>query len=277
MQLYSKTIAGLLGREGIFADLFDYFRVVGPDGEESSELADALVRNGNMELKRTGRPDVRVKNEGGLERLIVSVPVVIGGSAAALELVRDVTVSQAGPKRAPVPQRPQITGEPDNLLDKLTGLNNRDYLTQRLPSAVESALKYGKPLSCAILELDYFHKIVEVLDSTVGDFILCSVAETILMFVRRETDIAVRYSGEQFLVCFPGVDLESCLEICRRICRQIEGSDFQFGGRSIQMTVSVGIASSQPDRPLGARELVSCAVEMLQKAKLSGRNQIVFH
>jgi diguanylate cyclase (GGDEF)-like protein len=106
-----------------------------------------------------------------------------------------------------------------------------------------------------------------------GDFVLARLAQLIAGALRTE-DLFVRYGGEEFAILCRGVKLESASVLGRRLRALIETSVFEFGGKRIPITVSVGIASCVRSADAATR-LVSEADGALYDAKSAGRNRVI--
>src|SRR5207249_8703567 len=100
----------------------------------------------------------------------------------------------------------------------------------------------GDPLSLIVLDLDHFSSVNNEHGHSVGDAVLRRVARSIKSGV-RDSDVVVRYGGEEFVVIAAGTDDEGAVEIAERVRQSVgqSGRD-PIDGRFIPMTISAGVA-----------------------------------
>lgn len=133
----------------------------------------------------------------------------------------------------------------------------------------------GLPVSLAMIDVDHFKQVNDRYGHQAGDAVLREVGHIVKSFVRRTSDFAVRYGGEEILLCLPGVSLQDCCRICERISSRIAGTVFRENGHDITITVSIGVADSTAVARGGHKELIALADKRLYQAKRNGRNQLV--
>ena len=149
------------------------------------------------------------------------------------------------------------------LHDQLTGLPNRRAMELRLTEAVNTAERYGRPLSLAMIDIDFFKRYNDTMGHAAGDHILTNVG-TIIRKEIREADFAARYGGEEFLLILAETDRCGACVGVERIRRTME----QKGG----VTISVGVTSHR--QGLGVEQLIKEADDALYRAKDNGRNRV---
>jgi len=156
-------------------------------------------------------------------------------------------------------------------LDPLTGLFNRNALEQRLGELDGQPSNREEGLSHALLlcDLDHFKRINDLLGHAAGDAVLQDIAYT-MRATLRAGDSIYRVGGEEILVILPGADEEAAIEIAERM-RQAVRDRRPVG---IAVTVSVGVAVSQPDL-VNTDDLVTRADSALYAAKAGGRDTVV--
>ena len=160
--------------------------------------------------------------------------------------------------------------------DGLTGLHNRRYLDTHLETLVARARNREKHLSLLITDIDRFKLVNDTYGHDAGDDILREFARRIRINVRG-MDLACRYGGEEFVIVMPETPPQVALEVAERLREQIESDGFSIenGGRTIGVTVSVGVTSLLSADDDSAKALLKRADEALYEAKGAGRNRVV--
>jgi diguanylate cyclase (GGDEF)-like protein len=150
--------------------------------------------------------------------------------------------------------------------DELTGLKNRRAFEERLVYEFALARRNGRALSIAILDADNFKKINDDLGHPAGDAVLQMLSYMLRSMV-RETDLAVRFGGEEFAVILPDTDESNALSWCTRLQEALAASNRDRR----RVTLSVGAAALTPWCGEPAH-LVRRADEALYAAKARGKN-----
>jgi two-component system cell cycle response regulator len=157
-------------------------------------------------------------------------------------------------------------------IDELTGLYNRRSLFQALETERSRSVRYRRPLSVAMIDLDHFKRINEEYGHTGGDDVLREFGVRLIEWLRT-MDIACRYGGEEFCAILPETSLEGALVAAQRIRRLVEAQPFTIGTAQARLTVSVGVSGWIPSAD-EAPDLLNEADIALLEAKRSGRNRI---
>jgi diguanylate cyclase (GGDEF)-like protein len=153
--------------------------------------------------------------------------------------------------------------------DALTGLANRAAFEERLGQEIERVVRYGHPLSLALLDLDDFKRINDSYGHVAGDHALRRVSRELDGAIRR-VDLAARLGGEEFALLLPETDTDAALALVTRLGGAIRLPATAGPG----LTVSAGVATcpAHADRP---EALVAAADEALYRAKRSGKDRAV--
>ena len=156
--------------------------------------------------------------------------------------------------------------------DPLTGLNNRRAMETHLSALIAAARRDSKPLSILIADIDHFKRINDAFGHSTGDAVLREFAARLRSSVRTD-DVACRYGGEEFVVLMDGADEAAANIVAERLRQSVAASAFDVEGRSVDVTVSVGLArlERQDDGP----SLIQRADRALYEAKNAGRNRVV--
>jgi len=159
-----------------------------------------------------------------------------------------------------------------SVTDELTGLFNRRFLNAALIKEVAAARRSSAPLCLVMMDVDYFKDFNDTYGHLEGDQVLV-VLGRLLTQVLREEDIACRYGGEEFATILHNADIKAALEAAERIRSRFEATPFQpGGGKTVCMTISIGVAVLLPDE--NPEQLLWRADQALYQAKQSGRNRI---
>ena len=117
--------------------------------------------------------------------------------------------------------------EPIRLSDALTGVANRRAFEYELRRRLTEWNRRNTPLSLTFVDVDHFKKFNDTYGHRAGDAVLCGVARRLRETI-RETDLVVRYGGEEFAIVMPDTTLEVAKEVAERARFAIEESRFQI-------------------------------------------------
>lgn len=159
------------------------------------------------------------------------------------------------------------------LRDRLTGVFNRGYFNNRLESDVAFALRHGKPLSLVIFDIDHFKTVNDTHGHPAGDQVLKSISDRVGGTTRSE-DIFARYGGEEFALICRDVDALRAARAAYRIMDTVSSKGFDVDGKTLQVTVSLGVADLGMLVEPTAEALIEAADAALYVAKRNGRNRV---
>ena len=158
--------------------------------------------------------------------------------------------------------------------DKLTGLYNRHYVEEWFGLELRRAQRHGRPLAAIMLDIDHFKRFNDSFGHEAGDLVLRELAGVLRRFA-RESDVACRYGGEEFLVLLPECPFDAALRRAAQMREEVAKLELRYDGRPLgPVTVSLGVAAF-PDHAKESGELLRCADEALYLAKQTGRNRVV--
>src|SRR3954470_18046205 len=160
-----------------------------------------------------------------------------------------------------------------SLTDSLTSLRNRRAFDQEFASRFEQARRYARPLSLAIIDLDYFKSINDQFGHSAGDGVLRGIAQ-ILDHGTRRSDFLARIGGEEFGVLLPETSLFEALHFAEKVRATIAGATIRTEGFTHQVTVSIGVANVPHSAVTTPEELFNAADQALYRAQARGRNRI---
>ncbi|MGE4267912.1 MAG: transporter substrate-binding domain-containing protein [Deferribacterales bacterium] len=158
--------------------------------------------------------------------------------------------------------------------DSLTGLYNRRYFSSNAVQVFGTCRREGVRFSMAILDLDHFKRINDTYGHVAGDICLQRAADVIKSHFQRDNDTAARYGGEEFAMYTTGGEETSLTTHMETLRKDIETIRVNVEGKSISMTVSIGVFSLMPDSGDTLDDVVRKADDALYKAKENGRNRV---
>ncbi|MBI2083886.1 MAG: GGDEF domain-containing protein [Deltaproteobacteria bacterium] len=159
------------------------------------------------------------------------------------------------------------------VVDALTSAYNKRYFEERLREEFTYCLRNNVPLSLVMMDIDYFKGVNDTHGHQAGDFVLSHIAALAKSIIRNE-DILARYGGEEFAIILKATDAKEAMTIAERIRRIIDESVFEFDGKKIHATVSLGIATLSGKNLEGYEAMVKLADQFLYQSKFNGRNRV---
>ena len=131
-------------------------------------------------------------------------------------------------------------------LDGLTKLYVRRFWERRLYEEVKKALRYRKPLSLIMIDIDHFKKFNDTYGHQTGDEVLKEVAAQISKSMRQGIDVAARYGGEEISVIMPETDLDGGMIMAERLRDAIAKTQLPNPNplmKPLSVTISLGVAT----------------------------------
>ncbi|WP_415238746.1 diguanylate cyclase domain-containing protein [Seleniivibrio woodruffii] len=206
-----------------------------------------------------------VRKDGRIAHIeFASIPFSLDGRMAVQVVIRDVT-------------QKKIQEEYIRYLalhDTLTGLPNRDLLSDRINQSIERRKRDGQRSALIYIDLDGFKPVNDTLGHAAGDIALKEIADRLNESVRK-SDTAARIGGDEFVVLLEGVhDVREIEEVAERILVNIN-KELTIKGKVFHVGASMGI-SIYPDDSRDAVKLMAQADRAMYIAKGSGKNRFVF-
>ncbi len=170
--------------------------------------------------------------------------------------------------------RLRVRLQQQSIRDPLTGLFNRRYMDEILRQEESRAIRNGSQVGIIMMDIDYFKQFNDNYGHQAGDEVLRVLGKIIYQHF-RESDVACRYGGEEFIVIMPDISLAQCQEKAEQLRRVVETGDYVLpSNEKISITLSLGVALF----PRHGDELYSVlrlADDALYQAKRDGRNRVV--
>lgn len=158
-------------------------------------------------------------------------------------------------------------------IDQLTQIHNKASTMSQLEESFKRATLTETNLSLIVFDLDHFKSVNDTHGHQAGDYVLREVAAVVKNQLIRSGDVFGRYGGEEFVVILYGSPLQRAFEIAERIRSTIEKHDFNYGGKKLPITVSLGVAALDSS-VASADKLFEKSDEALYNSKSAGRNRV---
>jgi diguanylate cyclase (GGDEF)-like protein len=155
--------------------------------------------------------------------------------------------------------------------DPLTFLPNRRKIVADLQRAVAGCNQNQRPLTVFMIDIDHFKKVNDTFGHLAGDRALQAIASRLQESIRREDKIG-RYGGEEFIILLPGTDEKPATKLAERLLDIVREMVIPFDGKTIKVTVSLGIAQCRIGKE-SWEELLKRADNALYQSKQRGRNR----
>jgi diguanylate cyclase (GGDEF)-like protein/PAS domain S-box-containing protein len=193
------------------------------------------------------------------------------GSPALIGSLKDVTSRILADKKLK-----ETLAEKNRLsiTDELTGIFNRRHALYTLDQELKRARRYNSTLSMIMLDLDKLKDINDNYGHLYGDESL-SIVANILMEEIRDTDMAARYGGDEFILILPESNIHQATTLGERICDKVMSRRLQLDEDSyVGLSVSIGIAEAH-NKCDDLVSLIRRADDNLRSAKNLGRNRVI--
>jgi diguanylate cyclase (GGDEF)-like protein len=167
----------------------------------------------------------------------------------------------------------QMYGELERraLTDALTGLFNIRWWRDMGPRVMAQSLRTGAGVGVLLMDLDHFKRINDSAGHAAGDSVLRAVARAIRRVV-RDSDYAVRYGGEEFLIVLTNSTVDGAMRVAQALQAAI--GELRAPTSDIEcVTASIGVAVF-PDHGQELDDVVAAADHAMYEAKRDGRNRI---
>lgn len=157
-------------------------------------------------------------------------------------------------------------------LDSLTGLRTRRAFKEEAERFVSLARRHRSSLGVVAFDIDHFKQVNDTYGHAAGDMVLNAVAH-LAQDTPRQSDLAGRMGGEEFVLLLPGADLISAVAVAEKLRHSVVDLAFPGSRPPIRVSASFGVAALDPGRD-DLDSLLVKADEALYEAKRNGRNRV---
>ncbi len=218
-------------------------------------LVPSRLRSGRLRVQHTFAVAVPSADGSGFEALLAVQDVTnLADAMEALRGARDEAKRQAA-------------------TDPLTGIANRRHFVELAERLIAQSLRYGRPCTLLVIDVDRFKVTNDTHGHVVGDLVLRTIV-AVLRRTLRETDLLGRLGGDEFAVLLPETSLAMALVTAERLRGAVQNEAAQSEVHDLTLTVSLGVATlDEVARTLDAIHRKADAA--LYEAKKRGRNRVV--
>ncbi len=159
------------------------------------------------------------------------------------------------------------------IVDGLTAIHNKRFFLDYLEREMGRCHRYNRALSMIMFDIDRFKLVNDTHGHLAGDYVLRELAAAVRPRIRKEECFA-RYGGEEFAIVMPEAGPDNARRFADKLRKMIEDKPFQFEGKDMPVTISLGVADMTADltEPL---QFIKVADANLYRAKKGGRNRVV--
>lgn len=162
--------------------------------------------------------------------------------------------------------------EKRNTTDSLTNIRNRRYFDKKYVAEVRRSRREQTELSVAMVDIDHFKKINDNYGHVIGDECIRFVASILQESLKRPSDDACRYGGEEFAILLPNTSAGGAYQLVEEIRHKLENTPLQTASGVLKMTLSAGVCTAVIQSQQDENQLLECADKALYQAKQQGRN-----
>jgi diguanylate cyclase (GGDEF)-like protein len=166
-----------------------------------------------------------------------------------------------------------------SMQDQLTGLHNRRYFYNQVEIAIAHHKRYKNSFCLLVMDIDHFKDVNDRFGHVFGDQVLIGVADALRELVRN-SDILVRFGGEEFVVIFTNTTCHNGQSFAERIHTVIKALEWRIDDNVVNITMSIGVHCTSMDccpseTVLDIDQVIHCADLALYTAKETGRDKVV--
>lgn len=155
--------------------------------------------------------------------------------------------------------------------DSMTALWNHKAILEILERELLRAERDRHPVGVIMIDVDHFKLVNDSRGHAAGDAVLRIIASGIAAMVRPYDSVG-RYGGEEFIIVAPGCGLGETWELAERVRAHVAGCSIMAGGSSVQVSLSLGVATAAAAADL--EKVLRDSDAALYQAKRNGRNRV---
>lgn len=156
-----------------------------------------------------------------------------------------------------------------SITDTLTQFYNRQYLDSHIVPSLPRFDNFG----VIMLDIDHFKQVNDQYGHQVGDSVIVAVT-SIIAHSLEESQKAIRYGGEEFVLIIPNTSRSEIWELAEIIRTRIENHTIPALERSVTISIGIGFTSNEKQY---IDQMIKLADKALYQSKSEGRNRTTFH
>ena len=156
-------------------------------------------------------------------------------------------------------------------MDNLTGIYNRRYFYELAKKELSRAVRYRKPLSVILFDIDHFKDINDTNGHSAGDAMLKIIVKTFIKRLRK-SDIMGRFGGDEFLILLPETEIGTASRLAEELRSLLENTQIHYENQHSTITASFGVTSTDHREELLIEDLIRIVDQAMYQAKQNGRN-----
>ena len=157
--------------------------------------------------------------------------------------------------------------------DPLTQAYNKRFFGEQIEKDFRHSARHELNLSLVIMDVDHFKSVNDTHGHPAGDHVLQRLAATVMGSLRAE-DAFCRLGGEEFGIIMRDCAGPEATLLAERMRELVQQTRFVYGGTELPITMSLGVATFDPNRHRDSADLIEEADRFLYEAKRSGRNRV---
>jgi len=202
---------------------------------------------------------IRPKDKEDMERIKAQLPIIKNYLESAKPVIESKILTEML--------------RDSSLRDGMTGLYNRRFLEEYVEKAASQSSRSKTGYAILMIDIDYFKMVNDTYGHDAGDMIIRGLADTLKENI-RESDLAIRFGGEEFLILLYNPTKEGAIEVAEKIRTTFSQKSFSLSGESVKKTISIGIAHF-PEHAEAIWKAIKFADIALYEAKNQGRNRVI--
>jgi two-component system cell cycle response regulator len=222
--------------------------------------------SGILEVFKAGASDYLVK-PFSKEELLARINVHIERSKANRELRATIKLLKEANEKI----------EKLSILDPLTGCYNRGYLNRQILMEIKRSVRYAKPCSIILTDIDHFKQVNDTYGHQAGDSVLIHFVKNLQHVIRSGCDWIARYGGEEFLIVLPETTVADAEIVAEKLRITVSSQPIQHEDVQVRITASFGVTGFGPaqSESISLEALLKTTDENLYRAKREGRNRVI--